>query len=265
MITTGRQLAEKCLDVANNYKTVYALGCFGWPMTFENQNRALNSYAFNAGLERSQAIRAASKDTFGFDCICLLKGLLWGWNGDAGKPYGGAVYAANGVPDLDEGTMLECCRCIREDFSNVPVGAYLWTNGHCGIYVGGGKAVECTYRWCDGVQVTSVYNITGNNGNKGRYWKKHGMLPYLDYEQVSEKTDFSIEMKNLRKGDKGNSVKALQHLLIGRGFSCGGWGADGDFGSATEVAVIAFQRSADLGADGVVGKMTMGALLGVML
>lgn len=263
MITTGVQLASSCLQIANNYKTVYVLGSFGWPMTFENQKRALNSYAFNARLERSQAIRASSRDTFGFDCICLIKALLWGWSADAGKAYGGAVYASNGVPDLDEGTMLEQCKGVSADFSNVPVGAYLWTDGHCGIYVGDGKAVECTYRWSDGVQITSVYNITGNNGNKGRFWKKHGMLPYLTYEHVSNEADYSIALSNLRKGDKGETVKALQLMLIGRGFSCGGCGADGDFGGATEAAVLGFQRSFGLDADGIAGQKTMGALLGV--
>lgn len=263
MIATGAELAASCLNIAKNYKTVYVLGCFGWPMTFENQTRALNSYAFNAKLDRSQVIRSASKDTFGFDCICLIKALLWGWNGDAGKSYGGAVYASSGVPDLDEGAMLECCKCISEDFSDVPIGAYLWTDGHCGVYVGDGKAVECTYRWSDGVQVTNVFNITGASGAKGRYWKKHGMLPYIKYEQKTLKADYSLQMQNLRKGDKGEAVKALQHLLISRGFSCGGYGADGDFGSATEAAVVAFQCTFGLDADAIAGKKTMSALLGV--
>ena len=34
-------------------------------------------------------INAASADTFGFDCVCLIKGLLWGWCGDKSKTYEG--------------------------------------------------------------------------------------------------------------------------------------------------------------------------------
>ncbi len=31
-ITTGAELAERCLDVARNYKTLYVMGCFGAPL-----------------------------------------------------------------------------------------------------------------------------------------------------------------------------------------------------------------------------------------
>ena len=32
-ITTGAELAARCLDLATNYKTLYIMGCFGAPMT----------------------------------------------------------------------------------------------------------------------------------------------------------------------------------------------------------------------------------------
>ena len=63
-------------------------------------------------------------------------------------------------------------------------------------------------------------------------------------------------LPTLRKGDKGDSVKYLQTLLIARGYDLGKWGADGDFGSATEAAVKRFQRDWNLKQDGVVGKDT---------
>lgn len=67
----------------------------------------------------------------------------------------------------------------------------------------------------------------------------------------------------LQKGDKGDTVKSAQLLLIGRNFSCGGWGADGDFGSATETAVRNFQTERRLEVDGIIGAATWTALLGV--
>jgi len=42
---------------------------------------------------------------------------------------------------------------------------------------------------------------------------------------------------NIKFGDEGSRVKDLQQKLISLGYSCGSWGADGDFGSATQVAV----------------------------
>ena len=67
----------------------------------------------------------------------------------------------------------------------------------------------------------------------------------------------------LKKGDKGAPVKALQILLMGYGFSCGSWGADGDFGAATESALKAYQRQKKLTADGQADGEIWKALLGI--
>lgn len=72
-----------------------------------------------------------------------------------------------------------------------------------------------------------------------------------------------IEVDQLSRGDKGDNVKALQLLLIGRGFSCGSAGADSSFGSGTESAVRTYQSKKGLTVDGIVGKKTWTKLLGV--
>jgi hypothetical protein len=41
-INTGKELAEACINVAKNYKTLYITGCFGWPMTNANKTRIKN-------------------------------------------------------------------------------------------------------------------------------------------------------------------------------------------------------------------------------
>lgn len=61
---------------------------------------------------------------------------------------------------------------------------------------------------------------------------------------------------------KGADVKALQSALIGKGYSCGGTGADGEFGKNTESAVKSFQKAAGLAVDGKAGKNTVAALGG---
>lgn len=70
-----------------------------------------------------------------------------------------------------------------------------------------------------------------------------------------------VTLPMLQKGSKGDSVRALQILLIGYGYSCGKWGADGDFGGDTEAAVKAYQKKNKLDVDGIVGSATWGALL----
>lgn len=64
----------------------------------------------------------------------------------------------------------------------------------------------------------------------------------------------------LRRGDKGAYVTLAQTELINKGYSCGSWGADGDFGKATEAAVKAFQQDHGLKVDGIIGVQTWAAL-----
>lgn len=58
-------------------------------------------------------------------------------------------------------------------------------------------------------------------------------------------------------GNRGSDVVALQHLLTAHGRSVA---ADGVFGTGTRSAVVSFQQSKGLSADGVVGPATWGAL-----
>ena len=68
----------------------------------------------------------------------------------------------------------------------------------------------------------------------------------------------------LRNGCKGSDVRELQITLISLGHSCGSWGADGEFGDATELAVRAFQAAVGLEVDGEYGPNTH-SLLQAML
>lgn len=181
-ITTAAQLAERCLDVAQNYKTLYVMGCFGAPMTAANKKRYTQNHTYNKQAARTKMINAASADTFGFDCVCLIKGLLWGWRGDKTKTYGGASYAVNGVPDIGADTMITKCKDVSTaGWANMEVGEALWVKGHIGIYIGNGLAVECTPSWENKVQVTAVKNIGAKSGYNARTWTKHGKLPYVTY------------------------------------------------------------------------------------
>jgi putative chitinase len=62
----------------------------------------------------------------------------------------------------------------------------------------------------------------------------------------------------LTLNSSGPDVIALQHALQAAGFSPGA--IDGSFGLGTEAAVLAFQRSEGLAADGIVGPNTATAL-----
>ncbi len=254
-IKTARELVSACLDAAQNHKTLYVLGCWGAPMTAENKARWHKEQAYNRRENRAAKIAAASDDTFGFDCVCLIKGLLWGWSGDKSQEYGGAGYQVNGVPDIDSSAMIAACADVSTDFSGIVPGEAVWMPGHIGIYVGDGLAVEATPIWADGVQITACN--CDKAGYHRRNWVKHGKLPYVSYE-----IEAAASCPLLRLGQKSEAVRALQWLLIGRGFSCGPDGADGEFGANTQAAVLACQGHYGLAADGIAGPMTMGYLLG---
>ena len=66
----------------------------------------------------------------------------------------------------------------------------------------------------------------------------------------------------LRSGCRGEAVRALQILLMGRGYSVGNAGADGIFGNDTHSAVTKFQKAKGLDVDGIAGEQTLTALLG---
>ena len=259
MIETGKELAAAAKKAAENYKSLYVLGCFGWPMNQENQDRAIQAYAYNRTAARKALIQAADGETFAFDCVNLIKALLWGWEGDPSKTYGGAVYCSNNVPDINADQMFACCSSTSTDLSNIQVGEAVWLKGHIGVYIGNGLAVECTPKWKNGVQITAVHNIGKKTGYNGRSWTSHGKLPYVRYEDGS----FEVRLHLLRKGMKGDDVKALQGMLIARGCGCGKTGADGDFGSNTEKALKAFQEKQGLEVDGIAGPESLACLLGV--
>ena len=63
---------------------------------------------------------------------------------------------------------------------------------------------------------------------------------------------------SLEQGDEGNAVKAMQKRLKELGFYKAT--ADGDFGSTTKAAVIAFQKANDISATGVATKATLNKL-----
>lgn len=269
-IKTATELAEKCKEVAKKYKTLYVLGCFGAPMNDKNKERYSENNSYNRNVERSVMIKSATAETFGFDCVCLIKGLLWGWNGDTSKNYGGASYMSNRVPDIGADSMIKKCTDVTTDFSDIQVGEVVWMEGHIGVYIGGGLAVECTPKWKNCVQITAVHNIGTKSGYNGRRWTKHGKLPYVTYENPNISTSASkgestvtIKMTVLKKGAKGEQVKTLQRLLLAMGYDLGGYGADGSFGGATDKAVRAFQKDRGLEVDGSCGLATWSSLLGV--
>ncbi len=83
-------------------------------------------------------------------------------------------------------------------------------------------------------------------------------------QEAKKEGVFTVNIRVMKNGSKGQDVRALQLLLIGNGCTCGVWGADGNFGAATEAAVRSYQTSNRLQVDGKAGPETWGSLLGTL-
>lgn len=247
------EFTSKLYSIATTKKTVYAWGMFGSTITKSRVQGKAKQYPYWYTDRKISTIFAplygSNPPVWGFDCIGLIKGVLWGWNGDVNKTYGGAVYASNGVPDLSADAMIGRCNAVSSDMSNIAVGEFLWMKGHCGVYIGNSKVVESAPKWANGVQVTAL---------SARNWLKHGRLPWVEYSDGEVRNVVNIELSVLRKGSKGEQVKTLQRLLNAFGSNLS---VDGDFGSKTDSALKTYQKSNKLEVDGICGINSWTTLL----
>lgn len=170
---TSKEFVKKLLNVLN-YKTVYMWGCFGSPVTEKLLKEKGKQYPSWYNPVRQRLLRTLiGGNYFGFDCVGLIKGVLWGWNGDLTKYHGGAIYQANGVSDINADGMIKKCLSVTDNFDHILPGEVVWMPGHIGVYLGDGKVIESTPKWENGVQITSI---------EVRAWRKHGKLPWVKYE-----------------------------------------------------------------------------------
>lgn len=168
-------------------------------------------------------------------------------------------------------------RCGFEDVTNA---VNIYTGGgmqkgdvllnkasHTELYIGDGKCVKASINERGGVTGGQPGDQTGREIYIGRYYNYPWdcVLRFKGAETTKKEKSAPLitGLPMLRRGDRGELVRAAQALLILRGVSCGEYGADGDFGVATEAAVRAFQSKNGLEADGVIGNATWAALLGV--
>jgi len=227
-------------------------------------------------------------NSWNMDCVCMVKGILWGFDFNKQASHGGAIYLSNGVKDDNADGIMKRCYNISRDFSHIEYGELMHMDGHVGIYIGNGQVVEATKAWESKVQISQVSNDgrRSRNGVTRGYWKEHGKLEYIDYNAPVD--PYKERVKELQRtlneqygcglavdGSFGNltyracmnnylyflkkapiHIKWLQRRLIALGYSCGSCGVDGSFGYDTLDAVKRFQRDKGLAVDGHVGGDT---------
>ena len=98
----------------------------------------------------------------------------------------------------------------------------------------------------------------------GKYIRGYCLPDYASKATITNTEDCTMNIPTLKKGSNGDTVRAMQTLLIGYGYTCGCCGADGDFGEATQAGLRNFQLDHRLTVDGICGPQTWAKLLGVM-
>lgn len=236
------ELKEKLIDLVNNHATVYAYGCWGNKLTEALINSKAKQYPWWYTESKKKQLKAMTKLSYvvwGFDCVCMIKAILWGFNADTSKTTGGAVYNSNNVPDISANDMIKRCNNVSTDFSKIEIGEAVWLNGHIGIYVGNSQVVECTPAWKNKVQITNLSQ---------RKWLKHGKLPYITYQSLN--TNFLGSRGYLKVGDSGANLEKICDFMSNK--------VKGNyFGPYLKAVIIEFQKQNKIEADGNIGPITL--------
>ena len=127
---------------------------------------------------------------------------------------------------------------------------------HVAMFIGNGQECEASINERGGATGGTPGDQTGQE-IKIRSYRNYPWNVVLRYCGGATVDPSSVV---LSKGSVGNTVKTMQTMLISCGYSCGSYGADGDFGSATETALKNFQRDHGLDVDGQYGPMSKAAL-----
>lgn len=200
-VMTAKELIEK-LQKLLTVPTLYVYGGLGGAMHSRNLTRYKGQYQSKPNINGNM---------FGFDCVGMIKSLLWGFafSTDTKYNYGGACVPSNNVPNTGARKFFnDYCKNISDDWSNVVPGEAVWLNGnpdsHIGIYVGNGQVIECSPKWENGVQISYVANMGCKTGHC-RTWLKHGFIPWIDYSST-------ISIKPLEKASTATEDHSKQPM-----------------------------------------------------
>ena len=168
-------------------------------------------------------------------------------------------------------------RIPYNDYRKMPIGTVLWRNGHVGVFCGQNSKGQYYCVEAKGIDSGTVASLCTEKSK----WKYGLLFNNIEYniidptiralmEAVKSKNPYATPTITVKRGSKGDIVKWLQWELIEAGYgesftyqyqTFNGVKIDGKFGAATEAALLSFQQSCKIEADGKCGPITREQLI----
>ena len=220
-------------------------------------------YTQYSGAQRTQALKWRKKCTRVWDCNGMAEGIY--------EIYSGVCINARARNNYASWCSVKGKGVIPAN-RRVPGAAVFWGSSASSIHhvaylwkpVTAGKPEGDWYL----IEARGVmYGVVKSKllSRKPNFWGY--MDKYFDYSEnvtVEEVAGIAetetLGSRVLKNGSEGNDVKEMQSGLIRLGYDLGRWGADGDFGDQTEMAVKQFQSDHGLTVNGAFDEKCVAVL-----
>ena len=183
ILMTAKEFIDKVKEVQKT-NTVYMWGTYGQVLTNQLIDYKANQYpSKNTPARVARHKKLVGQGYSAWDCVGLIKGILWGWVKGKSPKYRGSE-----VPDVGSDSMYKNYTTHQStDFKDILPGEVVWITGHIGVYIGDGLVIEATSRATGGFTDNVLISALGNHGAvKGyptRSWTHHGRLKWIDYAE----------------------------------------------------------------------------------
>ncbi len=212
---TSSELVTEAIKISK-LNTQYLSGGFGCRLGKDWYDKSYSWNKSNKALLESKY--NTNPITYGFDCVCLFKSIIWNFQGNPDKAYGGAVYDKS--TDYSVSQVMSTCAIMDMDFDNIEAGELVFLGkGHMGIYIGNGEVIEATPAWECKVQRTLLPSRNTTNYEKlpVRKWDCHGKCAWIDYESSPYKMAYEklsqkygeLEAEIVRLNGQINKIKEI--------------------------------------------------------
>mgnify|MGYP004516009045 CR=1 FL=1 len=192
-----------------------------------------------------------------YDCSSAV---ITAWE-QAGVPVKtkGATYTGNMLPVFKANGFVDVTAKVNRSTGAGLVRGDVLLNAarHTAMYCGNGMEVEASIN----EKGTAHGGTPGDQTGKEFLIRSYRNYPWTNVLRYTGNGVTIAEKNYLEMGDSGAAVKTMQTMLIECGYSCGSYGADGDFGFGTDTALRKFQKDNSLVVDGQYGQASKAKLV----